>query len=129
MKIDIIQPAHERLGLTKEVLDALLWVRDALDSGKLRHERDGGDFNMRHWLRVCSDCGTACCIGGWIEIHTETEFSHHSDTERLQDLFFPGYASDDTYDLRVITPQQAVRAIDNFIATGDPNWRLATQRR
>jgi hypothetical protein len=71
------------------------------------------------------ECGSACCIGGWINSINKTDMSLEaavmsisSLTERTSlDLCFNSLAVDfDT------TPQQGAKAIRNAIEFGDAKW-------
>lgn len=119
-----------KLGLTKKELEALLAVRDGLASGAYKHVRNFSDtkskkpmFNMTQAC-VSDSCGTIGCIGGWmarqmglneIEAHDYV----YETPGKTYDLFFPKGLNGD-WDK--ITPKQAVKAIDNFLETGDPKW-------
>lgn len=61
-------------------------------------------------------CNTVCCIGGTMELLLGRELSFFDPP--LKALFIPRIPQpwDD------ITPREAVAAIDNFVATGDPRW-------
>jgi hypothetical protein len=121
---------HEIVGITKAEFDALVWVRDELASGRIKHAPKGasyGGFNMSCYSDQ-RDCGTAHCIGGfmWQRMgtdRTKTDYPRQSGTTALSILsvlFHPTCVS--SYDK--ITPTQAVRAIDNFLfnSPGKPQW-------
>ena len=102
--------------MTNEEHEALIKVRDLLASGALN-----GQFNM-NYAEAIGDCGTVRCIGGWMAhymtIPNVTGYvNFHSE---LHDLFHPD--DDGGIDWDDITPGQAVLAIDNFLATGKPEW-------
>lgn len=65
----------EQLEITPAEYDALLWVRDALDPTISDHNLpEWMEFEMNNWGYLSSfeplrPCGTACCIGGSMEMH------------------------------------------------------------
>lgn len=77
-------------------------------------------------------CGTAVCIGGDMAYHAGfTENNWHKFTRNVEhkpiwNLFFPE-------ELPVskrwftITPKQGAKAIENFLATGKPDWKNAVK--
>lgn len=109
------------LGLTEAELAALIEVRNDLATGRIK----APNFCMSS---ACyrEGCGTVACIGGWMGLKLgmdERKARDFVDNPRLEKLFYPyGIMS-----WGQITPSQAVRAIDNFLATGDPNWSQACQ--
>lgn len=139
--------------LTKEERKALVQVRDALANGMLEHRRNfdalpGAErgffsFSLRRLFNMgCpareTQCGTVACIGGWmgafmgkspseayefVDIHEEGKFG---------ELFYPFSVTDDQRreksNYEAITPKQAIKAIDNFLKTGKPNWQRALAR-
>jgi hypothetical protein len=133
--------AHERLRISREEFDALMWVREELASGRLRHvypdgrygEHGVGAFNMAEWSDADSDCGTVCCVGGWMSKKMQLSNWQEvklSSNKVLAPLFFPNYLEAPQYVEMLaakkvwldITPTQAVQAIDNFVENGDPRW-------
>lgn len=74
--------SHEELGLSKNLYDALVWVRDEFRSGRIEHFDDRNEIhhdgdagreiggNMMNMSLACTptSCGTAACIGGWAAI-------------------------------------------------------------
>lgn len=140
------------LGITESEYDALILVRDLLANGSIEHrsryfpgEPEQVYFNMNYAKakiitddrtyqeRENVDCGTVACIAGWMSIVNHqvridklTELSHP-----LNNLFFPNelsdYGDDGCFLIESswghITVPQAVRAIDNVLNTGEPNWR------
>lgn len=95
-------------------------------------------------------CGSTCCIGGWMHVHMAgpmrandqgyifvdvdraNAYVNHDKSPVLHPLFFPlqsdqfgtelpGY-EDVSVSYTDITPEHAIRAIDNFLETGDPDW-------
>lgn len=116
-----------QLGITSKELDVLMDVRNKLCSGEYKHVvinmlgtsmddtcRTG--FNMRIW-----DCGTACCIGGWMNRECYEWGPKHSPkhSSALQRLFYPDL---DPNKWSSLSTCDAVAAIDNFVETGDPKW-------
>lgn len=111
-------PAHERLKITADEYLRLMAVREALSDGKLQHTRakyfrPKAGFSMDHWDDDGKFCGTCACIGGWMGL------KEHDESDALIPLFYPALPRPIW---KEITPAQAVRAIDNFIATGEPDW-------
>ena len=118
----LVAPPHEKIGITKREYDLLIKVRGLLDTAKLKHSKarifaPAHGFNMDEWVLNGRFCGTVCCIGGWMGLDEDEGFS-----KPLDNLFWPDLPRSVWRD---ITPAQAVVAIDNFIATGDPNWHSA----
>lgn len=122
----------EELGITQNVLDALLWVRNGLASGELVYDPSikgpmKNGFNMAVWDHPKYACGTVRCIGGWMEARLRGGISIYEEdcrcmkqTLSLISLFCPNC----TRNWSIITPGQAVRAIDNFTTNSprDANW-------
>jgi hypothetical protein len=119
------------LGLTEEQFQALIWVRDQLASGDLKHSQirsldgklnfDGPRaFNMDYARTRSMNCGTVCCIGGWMAERLCVENGEIFSNKKCRCLFYPGHE----LIYRSITAEQAVRAIDNFTihSPGDPQW-------
>lgn len=118
--------------MRQEYREALQWVRDQLAEGKLEHveQSDMPGFNMAYW--GVTDCGTAGCIGGWMEGYLKAHghkdlagalYSNMLTEERptltpLYKLCFPSGVK--LYE--AITPAEAVQAIDNVLDDGDPDW-------
>jgi hypothetical protein len=81
-------------------------------------------------------CGTACCIGGFMTLHmlrgklskTMTISRKESDAISTQVVVDPGALYPLFFPQRYpgpwdeITSAQAVKAINNFLTTGDPKW-------
>lgn len=121
------------LGITAAEREALLWVRRALASGEIPGHR----FDMKMILGLERGCATGC-IGGWMWLRhyrtrhpvraaiaqlflkrvVEGEAAHYVRYREppLRDLFFPDPGP------AAIDPAEAVRAIDNFLLSGDPAW-------
>lgn len=120
------------LGITEAEREALIWVREELASGRIKHEtlNVAGDrytpktaFNMNR-----DECGSAVCICGWMRVrlgrYIPVGFSGENKT--FAALFLPRSAYAFGIDWDDLTPAQAVRAID-FWATGHQAdcWALA----
>jgi hypothetical protein len=113
------------LGIPHLQYTSLIWVRDELEQGKLKHlklheEFKGRNFNMGLWICHASPCDTIACIGGWMEMRMR-EVLGRKDVEvettgALHSLFYP------PCNWNNITTQEAVRAIDNYLETGHPKW-------
>lgn len=96
-------------------IEALRKVRDDLCAGRIKAE----SFDMSEW-----HCGSVGCIGGWAEQLYQPDLTQRvelmSDDNPLNRLFYPHCLSTDW---STITTCQAIKAIDNFLETGHPNWR------
>lgn len=127
--------------LSKKEEAALRAVRDMLAGGLIEHEpspdiswRDGPVqafvmtmkrlFNMGETAGA-TECGSVACIGGWMGAmmgmdHEESaEFvMRYEDRGKFKTLFYPPAI----YDYALIKPTHAVKAIDNFLANGNPRW-------
>jgi len=125
-----ISPAEHR---------ALLEIRGLFAAGTFKHDPSGAaehpdGFNM-NFPEHSSECGTSCCIGGWMyhamsrdrstTAYSAGDYVNHKSSGALKDLFFP--PMDDIEDMAYedITPGAALLAIDQFLATGEVNWALA----
>jgi hypothetical protein len=135
----------QALHITPAEHKAALEIRELFAKDVFTHDPDldlekPDGFNM-NIPRDFSDCGTTCCIGGWMFLAMRRERT--APCERLGDyvnrlrsrmlgpLFLPftdinGRTFDEDYDFpfELMTPKMALAAIDNFFATGDPNWPL-----
>lgn len=125
-------------------LNNLTDLADLLRSLNNDEPTDGMGFDMRHTLGAskCTnlECGSACCIGGWVH-HTNPETrslslvravakllpftleTGHYMWYELGELCYPGregesYAWD-------ATPQQAARAVEILRDTGKCDWDRA----
>lgn len=97
-------------------------------------------FNMSQPISIY-DCGTACCIGGWIkivlsgqklkeviaipfalieEIHSYV-WSQFNANGPMKRLFFPGNGLNPK-DYDTITPALAIAEITKFLTTGKAEW-------
>lgn len=123
-----------RLKITQDELAALIETRNDLATGKLQHVAPehfnikDSDRNRKFNMRVGYDikgCGTVCCIGGDMSARLNIPYfgrssyvSSHS-SPALRPLFYPKVDNSLWGD---ITPEQAVKAIDNFLKDGNPRW-------
>lgn len=150
---------HRQLGITEQEYGALFKVREMLKAEEILYDADGeGDiaanmFNMAFEVVVRDeyDCGTTCCIGGWMHLHMNgglrydengraivedayavRRYVNNGKSSALHPLFYPmqsasgmwepGYAGY-SVDYVPITAAHAVEAIENFLKTGDANWK------
>jgi hypothetical protein len=124
---------------------AILEIRELFAKDVFVHDPDlelakPDGFNMNIPMDS-SECGTTCCIGGWMFKAMERDrtapcvhigdYVNNVRSSALGPLFLPftnvnGATFDGDYDfpLELMTPKMALAAIDNFLATGDPNWPL-----
>jgi hypothetical protein len=137
------------LHITPAEHKAILEIRGLFASNTFHHDPDldlevPDGFNM-NIIEDSSECGTTCCIAGWMfkamERDRTAPYARVADYVRtycskvLSPLFHPftdingkwlddnwGQAYDFPYEL--IPPKYALAAIDNFLATGDPDWAL-----
>lgn len=97
------------------------------DSSRLgRGNSFTGHFNMIYWRTqhtIGEDCGTVACICGTAEIIGDVELQYHP-SGNLQRLFmpFPVLRQSDADRLAAITPEQAARALRNYLTTGQARW-------
>lgn len=105
----------EALGLTEEQHSALVKTLAFFERGEVPE----GGFDMFHWKKKHSDCGTACCLGGWAEILAGLpRYSmHNEDAPGLQRLFFP-----DSNAIVCTDPAKGAAALRNYLTTGEPRW-------
>lgn len=136
---------HEKRRITFQELGAVLGTRALLAGGHIKHASTSIPvpgahvFNM-HEACLSRDCGTVACIGGtmgllmglptdWrnvdarnptsVKHYVGNGFMHGAHSPALKTLFFP--PSNIDWDL--ITNKIAVKAIDNWLATGRPSWQ------
>ena len=91
-------------------------------------------FNM-NWFKHWDSCGTSCCIAGHVVlIHEEREDYRPEELEaqNILGLTFKEahvlfYAEAFGKALCHITPEEAVKTIEHFIATGRMDWVEANQ--
>jgi len=120
---------HSKLKISFAELGALLGTRAMLANkvivdakGINEPQKNKHSFNMGAVCNVAR-CGSVACIGGTMgQIMGIDAFSYvlRKDTlgAPISNLFFPPQK----YDFSKITPAQAIKAIDNFLATGNPLW-------
>ena len=119
------------LGLTEPEYCALVKVRAALADGSITDNQ----FNMSDWWEPGEkQCDSIGCIGGWANTfgradHINMDYTYcrinaRSAEERREpesnpeELFYPPYR-----DWNKIKPRHAIKAIDNFLMTGEPKWQ------
>jgi hypothetical protein len=125
------------LRIRDEEYEALKWVREELATNAIVWQNRSGEwiewssapkqFNMGTILsrdEGFGGCKTAACVGGWMAIrmgHTErwdaVNYVNNEMSPALVPLCFP-YPSL----MEHMRPEHAVKAIDNFLETGDPAW-------
>lgn len=88
------------------------------------HDIDPPDrnvFNMDYVIQR-AECGTVYCIGGFMAMllgeYPYGFVSGKRDT-KIHELFMPS----NVINWSEITKEQAIKAIDNFIESGDPRWK------
>lgn len=129
-----------QLGISQTEYEALVKVRDGLAAGLLVHkvldypneqiyvrhcptEDVIGYFNMNY---EGQGCGTVACIGGWMAASMGIDQQDYvqSTGGSLRGLFYPPMMDDlEHADYEDITAEMAVKAIDNYLRTGNPFWR------
>lgn len=144
---------HERRKIAFEEYGALLATRELLKRGDLGFAPNHTCalphqhlFNMSIPGEV-RGCGTIGCIGGTmahimgVKIHqyvsmssgfnleTDYVFSRYNEypfcSKALGKLFYPSHTGSDAAAMnwKWVTPKIAVKAIDNWLKTGKPNWK------
>jgi len=118
---------------------ALLEVRDMFAKGTFKHDPHGDadhadGFNMEYPKRT-TDCGTTCCIGGWVWAVMDRDrattnpsagrYVRRDKSYALGALYYPDQGEIDDMAYSDITPGAALAAIDSFLATGNPDWYRA----
>lgn len=82
------------------------------------------------------DCGSACCIGGWVQHHNKStrkmpvEYAVMSicpEGTSLEEVYNLCYPDDDNVDGWDATPQQAARAVEILRDTGVCDWERAME--
>jgi hypothetical protein len=149
----VIRSAQE-LRITPAEHKAALEVREMFAKNKFHHDPDliveepnGFNMNVAHDEGSEGSCGTTACIGGWMFAAMRRDrvapcvTAHHYVANlcspALVPLFYPfcdqkrrdipdedGKSYD--FDYELIPPEFALKAMDNFLATGNPNWPEAT---
>lgn len=110
----------------QKIDQAIKLVRDGLASGELPMH----NFNMRHWNYGTRGsevhCGTVGCIGGWAWLALK-----HADLQDEADVIVGNGEGRAVPMLRLfhnyphdidITAQDAVKAIDNYLAGSEDPW-------
>lgn len=139
-RIDTFLKAKQ-LNISNRQYNALIGVIALLKSGKLTYKENYNvdvtvkGFNLGYWFQhTDSDCGSIGCIGGWAEWVDARErkvrwewhglfpmemFNKYCDEfhEGLNSLMYPDIAEYDE-----VTPQQAAKAVQNYLTTGYPDW-------
>ncbi len=135
-----------KLGITPEERTALLKVKRFLKiipavkdyNSRSDHQLDevekpaASRFNMNREV-AAYDCGTACCIGGWMYLQmkgvplketVQVPLAIAKGARRYVDdrgpmgrLFYP-----EKVDYDSITPQRAAKEIERFLTTGKVTW-------
>lgn len=127
---------HQELGITFAEYGALLGTRAMLVEEVLRFTPEKVTVPNIHAFNmgiacIGHSCGSVSCIGGTMGLimgkgrDGADAYTYEHGYHTLGPLFFPGRdRSTVGYDVdyNVITPAQAVAAIDNFLNTGKPNW-------
>lgn len=136
----------ENLRIAEHTRDALIWVLGMLEAGELEQWKGmtaGNKFDMGTAARR-TGCGTAGCIAGWASIHmqgikpnaagiyimTEEQADIASDfcADAHGDLARLFYAMDltgrNSFSLDEVRPDQAAKALRNYLTTGRPSWGL-----
>lgn len=122
---------HQRLGMSFAEYGALLGTRALLASGQMQHTTaiwptktsPAHLFNMGVVCNKNEHCGSVQCIGGTMALilrMDECTMANFVQDENpvFGELFFPPQG----YQWATIVPKQAIKAIDNFLATGEPQW-------
>lgn len=126
---------HEKRGISFAELGALLGTREMLKRGLLVEPKPGENreaiarqgahiFRMRTSCAVVG-CGSVACIGGTMGMvmglngNDSMTYVASRRSPSLKVLFYPPEA----LNWNSITPKRAVKAIDNWLAGGDPKWR------
>lgn len=97
----------EALGITEEQHTALVKTLGFFERGEVPPEK----FDMRYW------CGTACCIGGWVEQLTGVNIDM-GEPASIQPLCYP-----ETDALFCTDPAKGAHALRNYLTRGDADWR------
>jgi hypothetical protein len=117
--------------MTPELIDALARIREGMRAGDYervpeisllvggltprvdKRERAASGkrlFNMGLWAGR-AECGTVCCIGGWLETEMGRRLTE-SEERTCDALFYPGWG------MNHISPEQAADAIQRFLNGG-----------
>lgn len=131
------------LQITDAQFEALFKVLRMLERNEVPHSSDVGEsvyhyrytdktrptlFNM-YSFRARTECGTACCIGGWAEylgnLPRSSLILQRMCVPNLDELFDPMAHGPIPVGMGEITPAQAAIALRNYLTTGRPNWAEA----
>lgn len=118
------------LGISKKEKDALIKVRDGLESGEYQHINGAipGRLSKRgfNMATLClfqqRSCGSIGCIGGWVG--RELGLQHASDFAikgKMRALCYPTIKGNQEF-WDDITPALAAKAITNTLNSGSPRW-------
>jgi hypothetical protein len=129
---------HERRGVSFAEIGALLGTRNLIAAGLLEartatnfYEPGAHLFDIRVSCRNNDNCGTVSCIGGTMALIMGMDadaargyVGTRGHSESLQELFYPDifYEDDGERAWDKVTPAVAVKAIDNWLNTGDPAY-------
>ena len=132
----------DQLGISEQWRCALIKTLAAMQEGRLFHVSTqniagkvkpdtpasqeanfGGGFNMGLWRVGTHHCGTIACIGGTAEMLGNCQITGNTLPKNLDNLFCPSEITD----WNRITPQQATRALSNYLETGSANWHKAME--
>lgn len=127
---------YKQLGIKEQEFWALLHVRDELERGDIVHFDCGAAVDAvvtgvkKRWfdMGVGGDrhgCGTLGCIGGWMyaAMHPKARVGRMQDyVDRHQGVSSPFHELFFGRTWSSITPAQGVKAIDNFLEFGKPDW-------
>lgn len=128
---------HQDLRITLSQLGALYGVRGLLANKQVTMHRVTDDkattlsaaqacvgskhlFHMSQIFDENQHCGSIGCIGGYMGniLGDGSLVCHQEPGDAFYELFYPYGVKD----WNKITPQHAIKAIDNFLATGKPIW-------
>ncbi|ARQ95437.1 hypothetical protein [Bradyrhizobium phage BDU-MI-1] len=135
----------EQLKIRPAELKALLEIRELFAKGVFHHDAsldlekpDGFNMNV---IDQENECGTTCCIGGWMframqrdrtlpdRCYLAQDYVATNRSKALVPLFHPFRDQDGQwldvdidFPYELIPPAYALAAIDNVLTTGDPDW-------
>ncbi len=134
MKVKTKILSHTELNISFAELGALLGARAMLKHEVLVHSTrarpvdDVHAFNMEIACNV-ENCGSVACIGGTMamimcmeELDAKWYVSKKS-SGALRRLFYPTDEPGVCVSYCHITAKQSIKAIDNFLTTGEPKWK------
>lgn len=137
---------HTTLGITFRALGALLATRAMLQydvltfkeytaEERLPHAVPGEHIFTMSTFGEEKDCGTIGCIGGFMGVLAGVGLKRHKlglgglVPRNLNRLFMPNEEYPACGDFGLITPAQAIEAIDNFLTTGASSWDKVLPKR